>query len=88
MYKRGKKESEIDLENITKIKSLNEKEETRNEKGFEDDMSGDDLDVSGSELNDQQEDFGSEDEVNYYSLGGDNHDDLDENNGKAPQNKI
>jgi hypothetical protein len=46
------------------------------------DMSGDDLDVPGSELDDQQESVGSEDEENnYYSLGGDDHNDLDENKG-------
>ena len=57
---------------------------TRNEKDFNDDGSrlssvGDDLDVPGSELDNQQENIGSEDEENnYYSLGGDNHYDLDE----------
>jgi hypothetical protein len=40
---------------------------------------GDDLDVPGSELDDQDELVGEEDEENnYYSLGGDDHDDLDE----------
>ena len=40
---------------------------------------GADLDVPGSELDDQQENVGSEDEENnYYSLGVDNHNDLDE----------
>lgn len=40
-----------------------------------------DLDVPGSELDDQQENIGSEDEENnYYSIGGDAHNDLDENN--------
>jgi hypothetical protein len=34
------------------------------------------MDVPGSELDDEQENIGSEDEENnYYSLGGDNHDD-------------
>jgi len=38
------------------------------------------LDVPGSELDDLQESIGSEDEENnYYSLGGDDHNDLDEN---------
>ena len=38
-----------------------------------------DLDVPGSELDDEQELLGSEDEENnYYSLGGDNHDDLED----------
>ena len=56
-----------------------EDEEGSNEKDFKDDVSGDDLDVPGSELDDQQESIGSEDEENnYYSLGGDNHNDLEE----------
>lgn len=38
------------------------------------------LDVPGSELDDADEAIGEEDEENnYYSLGGDEHDDLDEN---------
>ncbi len=38
------------------------------------------LDVPGSELDDADEAIGSEDEENnYYSLGGDEHDNLDEN---------
>jgi hypothetical protein len=38
------------------------------------------LDVPGSELDDEEEAIGSEDEENnYYSLGGDEHNDLDEN---------
>ena len=53
----------------------------RNEKDFREDMSGSDLDVPGSELDDEQENVGSEDEENnYYSLGGDDHSDLDEDN--------
>jgi hypothetical protein len=40
------------------------------------DRMGDALDVPGSELDNNQENIGSEDEENnYYSLGGDNHDD-------------
>ena len=42
-------------------------------------LPGDELDVPGSELDDQEEKIGSEDEENnYYSLGGDNHEDLEE----------
>ena len=42
-----------------------------------------DLDIPGSELDDDQELIGNEDEENnYYSLGGDDHDDLDENISK------
>ena len=43
---------------------------------------GEDLDVPGTELDDADEVIGEEDEENnYYSLGGDNHDDLEEDKG-------
>jgi hypothetical protein len=42
-------------------------------------FSGDDLDIPGAELDDDMEEIGSEDEENNsYSLGGDNHNDLEE----------
>jgi hypothetical protein len=45
-------------------------------------LAGDDLDVPGSELDDADEKIGEEDEENnYYSLGGDDHDDLEEDKG-------
>ena len=38
-----------------------------------------DLDIPGAELDDENEIIGEEDEENnYYSLGGDNHEDLEE----------
>jgi hypothetical protein len=47
--------------------------------GPEPESPGSDLDVPGSELDDEDEKIGEEDEENnYYSLGGDDHDDLDE----------
>jgi hypothetical protein len=43
---------------------------------------GEDLDVPGAELDDADEVIGEEDEENnYYSLGGDDHDDLEEDKG-------
>ena|ERR1700754_2689691 len=40
---------------------------------------GEELDIPGTELDDADEEIGEEDEENnYYSLGGDNHDDLEE----------
>jgi len=43
------------------------------------DFSGNDLDIPGSELDDESESVGSEDEENNsYSLGGDDHNDLEE----------
>ena len=45
------------------------------------DKEGDDLDVPGSELDDADEAIGEEDEENnYYSIGGDDHQDLEEDN--------
>lgn len=79
IYRQFKKEEEVDPEDISQLKTPNETEGTRNEKDFSEDPMGSDLDVPGSELDDQQEAVGSEDEENnYYSLGGDNHTDLDE----------
>ena len=85
IYKKYHQEKNIDPEDITKIKDLSEKDKigTGNEKDFDDDLSGSDLDVPGSELDDEQENIGSEDEENnYYSIGGDDHNDLDEDNGE------
>ena len=50
-----------------------------NEKDFDEDKSGYDLHVAGSELDDKQEAVASEDEeIEYYSLRGDDHNDLEE----------
>lgn len=74
VFNRDKEEGDLSLEDLSKSKIPNEKTGTRNQKDFETDMSGDDLDVPGAELDDQQENIGSEDEENnYYSLGGDKH---------------
>ena len=79
IYKQWKKEKNLNPEDLSKSKSPNEKKRSWNEKDFEEDPSGDDLDIPGAELDDQQEDIGSEDEENnYYSLGGDRHNDLEE----------
>ena len=82
IYAKFKKERDIDPEDISKNKTSNENDGINNEKDFDEDQSGSDLDVPGSELDDKQESIGSEDEENnYYSLGGDNHDDLEEDKG-------
>jgi hypothetical protein len=74
IYNRYKEEEEINPEEISKIKE-NEEMSANNQKDFSDDFSGSDLDVPGSELDDNQEEIGSEDEENnLYSMGGDNHD--------------
>ena len=82
LFQHDKEMGKLNPEDLSKNKAPNEKPGMPNEKSFQDDMSGDDLDVPGSDLDDQQERIGSEDEENnYYSLGGDNHNDLDENKG-------
>lgn len=82
IYNQGKIETAIDPNDLSKKKAPNEEVNTRNEKDFNEDMSGADLDVPGSELDDAMEKVGSEDEENnYYSIGGDNHNDLDEDKG-------
>jgi hypothetical protein len=82
IYRQFRKEDDVGPEDISHLKTLNETEGTRNEQDFREDPMGNDLDVPGSELDNQQESVGSEDEENnYYSLGGDNHNDLEEDKG-------
>jgi len=84
IYNKFHKEFDIDPENLSKKKEIIkiDKVEKPNEKGFKDDKSGTDLDIPGSELDDEQENIGSEDEENNsYSIGGDNHNNLEEDNG-------
>jgi hypothetical protein len=84
IYNQLKKEIDINPEDISKKKipvEINNTSEL-NQKDFEEDMSGGDLDVPGVELDDSQEFIGSEDEENnIYSIGGDNHNDLEEDKG-------
>jgi len=79
IYKRSKEEQDIDPEDITQLK------ETRKRSRYSEVIEPnyiEDLDVPGAELDDEDEKIGSEDEENnYYSLGGDEHDDLEENKG-------
>lgn len=82
IYKKFHQESEIDPEEISTNKGTDEKDESGNNIGNNPEMkrSGRNLDVPGSEMDDKQEDMGNEDEENnYYSIGGDGHSDLDEN---------
>ena len=75
IYKR-EKETDLNPEQPGKLKTAVQKIGKLNEKDFKDDVTGGDLDVPGAELDDEQEDIGSEDEENnLYSFGGDNHPD-------------
>ena len=83
IYNKFNKEFDIDPENISKNKEIIkiEKNPTWNEKNFNQDKSGNDLDIPGAELDDEQENIGSEDEENNgYSIGSDNHNNLEEDN--------
>lgn len=78
IYSQGLKEDNINPEDINKLKEPNDK---TNEGDNYHQTTGEDLDIPGSELDDEEEAIGMEDEENnYYSLGGDNHTDLDETN--------
>ena len=82
IYSQFKEMQDIDPEDVGMAKVSNEIPNTMNEKDFDDDLVGDDLDVPGSELDDMAEEVGNEDEENnYYSIGGDNHNDLEEQKG-------
>lgn len=70
---------EVNPEDVSKTKTPNPDPESWNEKDFEEDVSGHDLDIPGDELDDENEAIGSEDEENnYYSVGGDRHHNLEE----------
>ena len=81
MFQSAHEDSDIDPDDITMTKAPNEKPGAMNEKSFADDAFGGDLDVPGSELDDEREKDGNEDEENNsYSLGADEQTDHDEAN--------
>ena len=83
IYNKSEQQEDIDPENISILKTPNEIAQGENEKNFQEDKSGDDLDIPGSELDDDAEKNGNEDEENnFYSLGGDAHNDLEEDKGE------
>jgi hypothetical protein len=85
IYNNYQEEKDINPEDISQKKGKNKFGSAweKNEKSFNDNKSGSDLDVPGSEMDEMQENFGSEDEENnYYSLGGDDHDDLEDDKGE------
>lgn len=68
IFSQGTEESELNPEDISKNKTTDHRFGIMNEESFEDVKTGVDLDVPGSELDDAQENIGSEDEENnYYS---------------------
>ncbi len=84
IYNRAEKEGGINPEDMSLKPGPDQQEGKWNEKNFNEDKSGADLDIPGAELDDAQENIGGEDEENnYYSIGGDNHDNLEENKGDS-----
>src|SRR5258705_9060022 len=73
-----------DIYNREKEESLEDEDNSEKKKlGNKDQDVGGDLDVPGSELDDSDEAIGEEDEENnYYTLGGENHQDLEEDKGE------
>ena len=70
---------ELDVEKVTSSARINN--EIAREEGEDPADYDEGLDVPGAELDDDVESVGEEDEENnYYSLGGDRHEDLDEIN--------
>ena len=85
IYQQFEEEKDLDPENITTTKVILEEEEviSMNEKDYNGDVTGSDLDIPGSEMDDNLKNAGIEDEENdYYSLGGDDHNDLEEDQGE------
>ncbi|MFA6359152.1 MAG: hypothetical protein WCX14_00385 [Dysgonamonadaceae bacterium] len=83
IYKKAKEETDLNPEDTSKTKASNSTNALRRkELDTDTELSGEDLDIPGSELDDAEETIGNEDEENnYYSLGGDDHDDLEEDKG-------
>jgi hypothetical protein len=82
LYEKSHEEKDLDPEDISETKFPNTGYKLNRVKDFGEDVDGNDLDIPGSELDDEMEKVGSEDEENnYYSIGGDDHIDLDENLG-------
>ena len=81
IYEKFQEETDVNPEDVSKTKAANSTNASRR-KELDNEVSEKDLDIPGAELDDAQEAIGNEDEENnYYSLGGDNHNDLEEDNG-------
>jgi hypothetical protein len=79
IYNQFTEEMDIDPENLLEMKPRNADDNIKPRN--EEDLVGDDSDVPNSEADDAEEVVGSKDEENnYYNIGGENHDNLEENN--------
>lgn len=72
----GNKKVDLDAEELANSGRLSAAKANEENLRLDEDT---DLDIPGAELDDENEAIGEEDEENnYYSLGGDRHEDLDE----------
>jgi hypothetical protein len=71
IYNQAEEIQEIDPDDLTSRKAPNLKPGKKNEKEFEEAMSGSDLDVPGSETNEPPINGEEDEENDYYSLGQD-----------------
>ncbi len=82
IYNQEEEEREVSPENPEKLKKKSGKYRKFNEKDFDDVETGSDLDVPGSQEDEDEDGYGLDDEENdYYSLGGENHEDLEDDWG-------
>lgn len=80
IYRQFHEEREINPEDPKAVKEFDTLDDVVQDLDKDLIHSGSDLDIPGAELDDDQEVLGSEDEENnHYSLGGDNHNSLEEN---------
>ena len=69
IYNRERKADGINPDDNTELTEGNEEDNAMNEKSYDDELTGDDLDIPGAEDDNSKEANGSEDEENnYYSL--------------------
>lgn len=79
IYNTNIEDKSIDLEDLSKIKNTEDTDRINygNYKNLDNKELGDDLDVPGSELDDEQEKIGNEDEENnYYSISDEEQEEL------------
>ena len=79
IYSKGIRAGNTAIEEETNFETGYKGPDAIEELNFKKNHKTDELDVPGSELDDISEEIGEEDEENnYYSLGGDNHENLEE----------
>jgi len=81
IYHKEKKDGKWSIDNKVKLIEPSSKNADWHDMEFNPDSRKGLLDVPGAELDDDDEKIGAEDEENnYYSIGADNHNNLDEDN--------